>query len=118
MNFPFDSYIGNRKQCLKFHWISKQLKNSKATSGAVVHDFLIGNLRNHVTCFFSVLDEQILSHGCEIGDVLTDVLYCINMIKQNPKMNFGPTLTLSTTPYKLKKFFTKLQKGFLFTPSK
>ncbi len=30
--------IGNRKQCLKFHWISKQLKNSKATSEAVLYE--------------------------------------------------------------------------------
>ncbi len=26
------THIGNRKQCLKLHWIFKQLKNSKITS--------------------------------------------------------------------------------------
>ncbi len=30
--------IGNSKQCLKFHWIFKQLKKSKTTSeGVIIH---------------------------------------------------------------------------------
>ncbi len=34
-----DMQIGNRKQCMKFHWIFKQLKNSKTTSEGVIGEF-------------------------------------------------------------------------------
>ena len=42
--------IGNRKQCLKFHWIFKQLKNSKTSSESVKYQ--IRNICTVESLFF------------------------------------------------------------------
>ncbi len=53
-----DDNIGNRKQCLKFHWIFKQLKNSKTTSEGVIIKIMHLVVRNTLVSEISCLTEN------------------------------------------------------------
>ncbi len=75
--------IGNRKQCLKFHWISKQRKNSKATSEAVLYVLYFLNnctlIISQMQLMFTV-HVQVFSHGsCIQPGKLPEPTHCTHV---------------------------------------
>ena len=77
----------NRKQCLKFHWTFKQLKNSKTTSEGVLRDLhVIASLsssheHNENTPYYLAVGYYIIFH-MSVQPIMYIAL-CLNWLMGN-----------------------------------